>query len=246
LTLSNVPVRFMIQRAYEVQPFQIVGGPDWIGSDRFDVTAKAAADASPSTVNRMLQRLLTERFRLVVRREARELPIYNLVKARDDGQPGAGLKPAAIDCQAARGRGPVVAPAPGGAAGRAAPGGNAGRGEPDGRLGGCRLQMAPGRLTGAGQAIAALANALSPQLGRPVIDKTGLSGGYDFELAFMPEGRGMPLGPPPPGAPELPPLDPNAPSLFTALQEQLGLKLESGRGPVEVIVVESLSQPTED
>jgi uncharacterized protein (TIGR03435 family) len=107
--------------------------------------------------------------------------------------------------------------------------------------------FAPGRLRVAGQPIAAVTTALANQVGRPVIDKTGLTGGYDFELTFMPEGgRGGPIGPLPPGAPELPPIDPNAPSLFTAVQEQLGLKLESGRGPVDVVVIDSAAPPTED
>ena len=82
-----------------------------------------------------------------------------------------------------------------------------------------------------------------------MIDKTGLTGNYDFEVSFMPEGRaggGGPIGPLPPGVPELPAIDPNAPSLFTALQEQLGLKLDAGRGPVEVLVIDSAQQPTED
>jgi uncharacterized protein (TIGR03435 family) len=81
-----------------------------------------------------------------------------------------------------------------------------------------------------------------------VIDETGLTGQYDFTLTFMPDsgGRGMPPGLPPPGAPELPPIDPNAPALPTALQEQLGLRLEPAKGPVEMIVIDSIDPPTED
>ena len=90
------------------------------------------------------------------------------------------------------------------------------------------------------------ASTLAQQLGRTVLDETGLTGGYDFSLVFMPEGRGQPIGPPPPGAPELPPIDPNAPALPTALQEQLGLKLESTKGPIEVVVIDAIEQPTED
>ena len=109
------------------------------------------------------------------------------------------------------------------------------------------MMMAPGRIIVGGQPIANIGTGLANQVGRPVIDKTGLTGNYDFELSFMPEGRGGgPVGPLPPGVPDLPAIDPNAPSLFTALQEQLGLKLESGRGPVEVVVIDSAQQPTED
>ena len=109
------------------------------------------------------------------------------------------------------------------------------------------MLMAPGRIEAGGQPIAMLANTLAQQMGRPVVDETGLTGGYEFTLTFMPEaGRGMPAGPPPPGAPELPPIDPNAPSLTTALQEQLGLKLESTKGSMEMIVIDSIEQPTEN
>lgn len=100
----------------------------------------------------------------------------------------------------------------------------------------------------AGQPMSALANTLAQQLGRPVRDDTGLAGAYDLTLTYMPDsaGRGMPIGPPPPGAPELPPIDPDAPALTTAVQEQLGLRLEAGKGPMEMIVIDSIAQPTED
>jgi uncharacterized protein (TIGR03435 family) len=81
---------------------------------------------------------------------------------------------------------------------------------------------------------------------RVVLDKTGLSGYYDFALTYTPSGDQLPQGPPPPGAPPPPPIDPNGPSFFTAMQEQLGLKLDSQRGPVEVVVIDSIEQPTEN
>ena len=109
------------------------------------------------------------------------------------------------------------------------------------------MMIAPGRLEIAGQSMSAFANSLAQQVGRPVRDETGLTGAYDFALTFMPEGgRGGPIGTPPPGAPELPPIDPHAPALTTALIEQLGLKLEPAKGPVEMIVIDSIDQPTED
>ncbi len=109
------------------------------------------------------------------------------------------------------------------------------------------MMIGPGRLMAGGQRVEQLARVLSNQLGRPVIDKTGLTGAYDIELSFMPEvGRGAPIGPPPPGAPPLPPIDPDAPTLVTAIQEQLGLKLVAGRGPVDVIVIDGIQPPTED
>jgi uncharacterized protein (TIGR03435 family) len=237
VTFVNIPLRQMIIAAYGVQPFQVIGGPSWITSDRFDVIAKAPEGVPPDQMNLMLQSLLADRFKLRTHNETRELPVYALVKARTDGKLGAALKPAAVDCgPAGRGRG---GPPPPAAAGSGAPA--------PGPAMGCRAMIAPGRITVGGQPIAQLATLLSQQVGRPVIDKTGLTGGYDFEVSFMPEGgRGGPAGPLPPGAPALPPIDPDAPSLFTALQEQLGLKLESERGPVEVVIIDTVEQPTED
>ena len=110
------------------------------------------------------------------------------------------------------------------------------------------MMMTPGRFQLGGQPLSAFVNVLGNQLGRPVLDETGLTGVYDLTLSYMPDsgGRGLPPGVPPPGAPDLPPIDPNAPALPTALQEQLGLKLESTKGPVEVIVIDSIEPPTED
>ena len=227
LTMTNTHARQLIIRAYQVQPFQILGGPSWLTSDRFDITAKAAdPDATPQQMNLMLQALLAERFKLKVHTETRDSDVYKLVKARPDGKLGESLKPAAVNCGAMRGR----------------PGG------PGGPMPNCRMTIAPGRLEVLGQPMASLASTLGTQMGRPVLDETGLTGAYDFTLTFMPDsgGRGLPPGMPPPGAPELPPIDPNAPALTTALIEQLGLKLESGKGPVEMIVIDSIAHPTED
>ena len=89
---------------------------------------------------------------------------------------------------------------------------------------------------------------MDQQLGRPGRDDGGLTGTYDLTLTFMPDfgGRGMPIGPLPPGVPEPPSSDPNAPALATALQEQMGLRLDAGKGPMEMIVIDSIAQPTED
>jgi uncharacterized protein (TIGR03435 family) len=242
LTMTNMPVRQLIVRAYGVQPYQVLGGPSWITSDRFDITAKAPGDASPQEMNAMLETLLADRFKLKVRKETRQSDVYRLVKARADGGLGEALKPAAVNCDMARGR--AGGPPPGPGAGPAAARGPATGGP---MMGPCQFLIAPGRFQVAGQSMAAFANSLGMQVGRPVLDETGLQGAYDFTLTFMPDaGRGMPAGPPPPGAPELPPIDPNAPALPTALQEQLGLRLESGKGPVEMIVIDSIDQPTED
>ena len=237
-TATNVALRMLLTQAYEVQAFQIVGGPSWLGSDRFDIVAKAPEGAvAPEQLRPMLRALLADRFKLTVHRETREMPIYALVLARSDGKLGANLKPAKADCAALfRGRrgGGALPPPP----------------QP-GQPIECGLMMGFGNMNAGGMPITELARTLSGQMNRIVLDKTGLTGTYDFTLSYAPEGRGgLPGGPPPPGAPE--PLvngavvDPNAPALATALQEQLGLKLESQRGPVEMLVIDRVEQPTED
>ena len=250
-TFTNMPVRQLIVRAYGVQTFQVLGGPSWIGSDRFDVTAKAPDNATPADNNLMLQALLSDRFKLRVHRETRQSDVYRLVKARSDGKLGDALKPATVDCSAMAGRGRPGGPGPGpGGPATAqvpvpAPGAGPRAGGPGGASSGCMMMMTPGRFQLGGQPLSAFANVLGNQLGRPVLDETGLTGVYDLTLSYMPDsgGRG---GLPPPGAPDLPPIDPNAPALPTALQEQLGLRLESAKGPVEMIVIDSIDQPTED
>jgi uncharacterized protein (TIGR03435 family) len=236
-TAANVPLRMLIRNAYQLQDFQLVGGPDWIASERFDIIAKAVGDVPPrppwgppGPLQLMLQTLLGERFKLSVHRETRELPVYELVLARPDGKLGPQLQPSTVDCAAvaaARGRGGAPSPAP------PSPGERP-----------CGIRMMGGRLAAGGFPLSQLAITLSQFVQRVVLDRTRLTGNFDFDLTFTPDQ--LPQGPPPPGAPPLPPIDPNGPSIFTALQEQLGLKLESSRGPVEVLVIDHVEQPTPD
>jgi uncharacterized protein (TIGR03435 family) len=246
LTATNVTVRELIRIAYQVQPFQIVDGPSWLNSDRFDVQAKAESDfppggplvpgGPPGVPQQMIQSLLADRFKLVVRRDIRDMPTYNLVVARRDGTLGDRLKTSSVDCAAqvaARGRGAAAGP----------PQGQGARG---GGAVGCGMRIGPGLLSGNGVSMTFLANSLSQMVQRVVTDKTGLSGNYEFEVAFTPEGPQPGPGGPPAGGPVAPPVDPNAPSIYTAVQEQLGLRLESSRGPVEVLMIERLEPPTPD
>jgi bla regulator protein blaR1 len=231
LTATNIPLRLLLRQAYDVQDFQIVGGPNWLNSDRFDIVAKTPEGmTSPEQIRPMLRALLADRFKLVAHNETREMPIYSLVTARSDGKLGPKLSVARVDCQsrqaARRGGPPPALPQPG---------------QPIE----CGAMMGPGNLNVGGMPMSELARSLSPLVGRIVIDKTDLKGTYDFQLTFAPEGRGFGPGPGPGGA-EPPAVDPNTPSLFTALQEQLGLKLESERGSVEVVVIDRVEQPTED
>jgi uncharacterized protein (TIGR03435 family) len=228
-TATNVPLRMLLRQAFNVQEFQIVGAPDWAGSDRFDVVAKAPeGDFNADVMRPMLRSLLAERFHLLVHNETREMPVYALMKARTDGKLGPNLMPASVDCAAMRGRrggGPPPAPP-----------------QPGQKMD-CGFMIGPGRMNVGGMPMSNLAQSLSPMVGRIVLDKTELTGNYDFELAYSPEGL---AGLPPllNGGP--PPVDPNAPTIFTALQEQLGLKLDSQRGPVDVVVIDGVEQPTAD
>jgi len=102
----------------------------------------------------------------------------------------------------------------------------------------------PGHLGGQKIPISDLIEPLSRMTGRMVVDKTNLTGKFDIDLQFTPEQAQMP--PPGAGAPQLPPIDPSGPSLFTALQEQLGLKLESQKGPVGMMVIDHVERPSEN
>jgi uncharacterized protein (TIGR03435 family) len=228
-TATNVPLRMLLRQAFNVQDFQIVGGPDWIGSDRFDVVAKAPeGEFTADQMRPMLRSLLAERFKLASHAESRDLPVYALMKARPDGKLGPNLTPAAVDCAAPmrgrRGGGPAAPPQPG-------------------QKMECGFMIGPGRMSVGGMPMANLAQSLSPMVGRIVLDRTELTGSYDFELTYSPEGI---AGGPPllNGAP--PPVDPNAPTIFTALQEQLGLKLDSQRGAVDVVAIDHVEQPVAD
>jgi bla regulator protein blaR1 len=237
-TATNVPLRLLIRQAYQLQDSQVVGGPNWINTDRFNIIAKApgplalpAPGGSPGPFQLMLRALLADRFKLAVHTENRELPMYALTLARRDGKTGSQLRPAAVDCAAtfaarARGGAPPTAPQPG----ERPP---------------CGLRLGPGNLSGGGVTMAQLSTTLSQFVQRVVVDQTGLTGAFDLDLTWTPDQLPQGRGEPPPGV-QLPPIDPNGPSIFTAVQEQLGLKLDSQRGPVEVLVIDRVEQPTED
>jgi uncharacterized protein (TIGR03435 family) len=246
-TATNVPLKFLIRNAYQLQDFQIVGGPDWISSERFDVVAKAEASdqgdpfrgakpGEPSRGQLMLRALLAERFKLEAHNENREMPIFALVTARSDGKLGPELQKSSTDCEAARsdgpgrGRGAVPPPGP----------------PQPGERPVCGIRIAPGNMSVGGSTLAQFASSIGSFVGRIVVDRTGLTGMYDFNLTWTPDQ----VGSRPPGAPDPlvngVPIDPNGPSIFTAVQEQLGLKLDSQKGPVAVLVIDRVEHPVED
>jgi len=228
LTVTNNNLRNIIRNAWNITNDQIVGGPDWLDSDRFDITAKASRPFAQEQARAMLQALLADRFGLVTHGETRELPVYLLVLARKDGALGPQMKKAEVDCAAL-----FASVAAGGKMPERLPNGNLPCG--------ISVRGGQGLVTGNGVAMEQLARNLVGGVGRIVVDKTGLPGYYDFNLTFAPEGP-----PPPPGAPAGPAPDPGAPSLFTAMQEQLGLKLEPGRAPISVLVIDRAQRPAAD
>ena len=202
---------------------EILGQPGWMSSERYDVMAKADGNATFTDVRGpLLRRLLEERFQLKVHRETREGPVYVLTVAKG----GAKIKPMKEgDCV------PIdlnrLPPPPA-------------RGEPMPNYCGTQeLRTTPGRLVldTHGLSLSDLAKgALAAQLDHPVIDNTGLAGLFDVHLEFAPN--------PGNSASPLPAADSDAPSIFTAVGEQLGLKLASARGPVEVLVIDRVERPS--
>jgi bla regulator protein BlaR1 len=235
LTATNATLQMFIHAAYQVEPHQVSGGPSWLNSDHYDIEAKmdsATADALHKLSEeqgilerqRMLQALLADRFKLTLHRETRELPVYALLIAKN-GPKLQEAKP-----------------------GDTYPNGIKG---PDGRAGvGMMFMNGRGSVTGQGLPVSNLVRLLSLQLGRSVVDKTGLTAKYDFTLQWTPdESQGAMFkgpGPGPQGTASPPPPDPSGPSIFTAVQEQLGLKLESQKGPVEILVIDHAEQPSEN
>lgn len=223
LVVTNAPPRFIIQVAYGVPEYRLEGGPEWIGSERYDIQAKADRDVPFAQMLPMLRALLVERFKLATHSQTRSMPGYALVLARQDGTPGERLRPADPGCV------PSQRPA--------APRAFGSRDMPP-----CGMAITSDRsIRMNGRTLAELATALSQRVGRPVTDRTGLAGRHVIQLDWVPDPRpGAPIDPSAAAAPD------DGVVLFTALQEQLGLKLESERVDVEVVVIDHVERPTPD
>ena len=227
-----------------------ISGPDWMPSTRFNVIATMPPGTTKETAALMWQSLLKERFGMTIRREKKDLPAYALVVAK-----GGPKTPEATDDPPAPGSdgtpgGPSVKGGFGGGAG--GPGGGP-RGGPVMRNG-MMIMRGNGHLEAKGMVLSQFTDMLSRQLDRPVEDQTGLTAKYDIKLDFTPDestpgmGAKMGIAPPMPrgdggegpdhGA------DTNSPSLFTAMQTQLGLKLEARKGSVQVLVIDHAESPS--
>jgi uncharacterized protein (TIGR03435 family) len=230
---ASAPLRVLMEAAYEVQPFQIVGGPEWVESDGYAVDAKASGNPQHEQRMLMLQSLLEDRFQLRIHRQSREMPVYALVGAR------SGLKlppPRNGNCvQETDLLGPLADPGA-----RMPPPGQAPVSAP--KCGGLDVPLEVGgaRLVGGTVPMAEFVRVLSRLLGRTVTDQTGFSGVFDVNLGFLPDETTPGLPPPPPGAI---PLGIASTSIFSAIRE-LGLQLESTKGPVEVLVIDHVERPS--
>jgi uncharacterized protein (TIGR03435 family) len=204
-------LKLLIRTAFQIQDDQIVGGPDWLTTQRFEIDARSPADNDfYARLMGMMQALLADRFKLVTHTERRELAVFALERVKRDGALGPGLRPTAcpdpsIDMAKVS---PCVNISPG-----------------------------AGSLSTRGIPVKQFIEYLSANLGRVVVDRTGLQDRYDIDLKWTPE------QPARPGA-AAPAADPDAVSIFTALQEQLGLRLDSTRDKVDVLVIDSVEQPT--
>jgi uncharacterized protein (TIGR03435 family) len=204
----NSPVRMMIAIAYRTSQrlfsSQIIGGPDWLATDRYDVIAKLGEDYAGKTASQSFQSigplvraLLEDRFKLRVHHETREMSTYALVLSRKDGSFGPQFKRTTVNCAVEFAK--------------------------------CRIESLPGHFSAIGVTISDLLITLGGSVERVIVDRTRLSGRFDVELEWSPDQSVS-----------------DKPSLFTALDEQLGLKLESVRAPVDVVVIDHVERPTED
>jgi bla regulator protein BlaR1 len=238
--MKTVPVSLLIQLAYNVQDSQVLGEPSWTNSDRYDVVAKADSNANFEQMRPMLQSLLTDRFKLRLRRETRELPVYELAVAK------GGLKIEAAKEGSCVTFDPTKPP----------PQFNPNRPPPPLNIcGGVNRQILGGpqerrvRINAIAVRIPKLIEIISDDVRRIIVDNTGFNEKFDVHLEFAPsEVFGNGLGPAPPidSGTAAPPADPSGVSIFSALQQQLGLRLRLTKLPVEVLVIDHVERPSEN
>jgi uncharacterized protein (TIGR03435 family) len=214
-TMTNGAIINVIRSAYPA-PGGITGAPSWVMADRYDITAIGPDPNAP--LRPLLQALLADRFMLAVHHETQERPVYALVMARPDGRLGPDLRRSALDCDA-------VAAA--NRAGRTLEVALPSNGAPP-----CGMSAGRGTIRSGGTSLSVLVDNVAGPSGRPVIDKTGLTGNYEFTLRYNPQ----------PGTDQ----QSDQPSIFAALEEQFGLKLQPERAPLEALVLDRIERPTED
>jgi uncharacterized protein (TIGR03435 family) len=227
--VRNMSFHALVTFAYQVQSLQLVGDPDWMAVDRFDIVATLSGPPPPGTeagsdpMMLLARALLAERFKLVAHRESRELPIFALVLAHRDGRLGPELHPATVDCRG---------PASSASAERARQLGLTSQAASR-----CGMRIGFGRIQLGGMPLSEFARAISNQLPRVVVDQTGLSGDWDVDLTFTPE-----VDRPSSARP----IADLATSLPRALYEQLGVRLEPTQGLVDVLMIDRVERPKAD
>lgn len=213
---NNIPLRMLIMRAYRLLEFRLTGGPAWINSERYDIVGLAPGATNPDDITPRLQSLLAERFRLVLHTERQEVSVFWLVLANKNGRFGPKFRRSTADC-------PLLAPPPA-----------------------CTMRLTASSAVTGGSPMIAFVNVLSQLTQKIVIDRTGLTGLFEADLRWMPDGPPTGTPAPPGGIETRPGYDSNAPPLTTALQEQLGLKLESRKSLVDLLVIDRIEHPTEN
>ena len=226
--VADATLQVLMQYAYGVQPFQLLGGPGWLTSDRYAIEGKADAAVNRDQLFLMLKALVEDRFQLETHRETRELPAFTLVAARGglklpapkEGGCVESLADAAVEWAGGRMAVPGELP------------------PAKSRCGSATATIdVSAHIRGGKIAMPEFVRMLSLVLGRPVVDQTGFAPLFDLQLDFVPDDTTPAMPPPPPGS------GITGPSIATALQQQLGLRLESTKSPVDVIVVDHAERP---
>jgi len=214
--MTNQAIASIIRGAVPIPVREVIGAPDWVNFDRYDITAKPPAGATPAERQEMMRRMFADRMKLVAHVEQRERDTFALVLARSDGRLGPNLKPSTLDCSPRPLDPKAPLPAP----------------EEDVRKS-CGLMMSGTSIVSGGITIDRLAPSLGGLAGGLVNDRTGLKGFYSVEFNFRPDGRGDDKRD-------------DVTQFLTALQEQLGLKLQPEKTMVPVLVIDSIERPSEN
>jgi uncharacterized protein (TIGR03435 family) len=195
--MTNGPVRVLLNMAYRTPTNELIGAPDWVTYENWDVEARAGRDLQFDELAPLLRHLLADRFKLRAHLETRGRPAYELRMVRADRQLGPAMRPSKMDCESLRGACST------------------------------RGELGEGLIESNGISMVRFATWLPARVGRPVFDKTGLDGDYELVLRFATLADAT-----------------DAPSLPTALREQLGLTLEPVDLPTEVLVIDHIERPT--
>jgi uncharacterized protein (TIGR03435 family) len=215
---TNVTLKTLIAFAYGLQQYQILDGPGWMSSDHFDIEAKAADPKTPpDRLRLMLQSLFGDRFKLAVHRESKLSNVYDLVVAK--GGPRITLSAYQTSPNVEGPSQPAAGPYQG------------------------AIRLGAGSMIGNAAPISQFVSLLSQRLDRTVIDKTNLTGSFDIRLQWAPDVGENPLSP---AGDPLPISPQEAPVIFAAIQDQLGLKLKPGKELVEFLVIDHVEKPSEN